>query len=154
MDCALLGPGVDVGVGPVLLRTWSWGWAVSERVLVMVGFGEVGGESVEGGWGCRWVSAVWLLDSNSGRVAGCWWDDEAKAGEAGGVWVEARGRVPDRESSREASAWLVECRCKFRKKLMPRWTPVGRGEGELGGTAVATVGRAGVVVVVNITLPC
>jgi len=114
----------------------------------MVGLGVVGGESVEGGWG--WVSAVWLLDSESGRAAVCWWDDEAKAGEAGGVCVEARGRVPVRESSREASAWLPECRCRFRRKLIPLWTPVGRCEGELG-TAVATVGRAGVVVVVNIT---
>lgn len=35
--CAVLGPGgAVVGVGPVLLRTCSWGWAVSERVLVMV----------------------------------------------------------------------------------------------------------------------
>lgn len=94
---------------------------------------------------------MWLLDSESGRATVCWWDDEAKAGEAGGVCVEARGRVPVRESSREASAWLPECRCRFRRKLIPRWTPVGRCEGELG-TAVVTVGRAGVVVVVNITL--
>jgi hypothetical protein len=99
------------------------------------------------------VSAVWLLDSNSGRGTAGWADEEAKAGEAGGVCVEARGRVPVRESSRGASPWLLECRCRLRKKLMPRWTPVGRGEGELGDTAVA-VGRTGVVVVVNITLPC
>lgn len=59
-----------------------------------------------------------------------------EAGEAGGVWVKARGRGRALESSRGASAWLVECRCRLRKKLIPRWTPVGRDE---GGFVVKTV---------------
>jgi hypothetical protein len=43
-----VGRGVDVGVGPVLLRTVSWGAVVSARVLVMVVLaGEAGGESDE-----------------------------------------------------------------------------------------------------------
>lgn len=47
--------------------------------------------------------------------------------EAGGVCVEARGRARWREeSSRVWSGGLAECRCRFLKKLIPRWTPVGR----------------------------
>jgi hypothetical protein len=46
------GRGVDVGVGPALLRTVSCGAAVSTRVLVMLGAGDAGGESVEGEF-CR-----------------------------------------------------------------------------------------------------
>ena len=42
------GPGVDAGVGPVLLRTVSCGAAVSARFLVMLA-GEAGGESVDEG---------------------------------------------------------------------------------------------------------
>lgn len=107
------------------------------------------------GWGC--ASAVRLLERGfrRGRAGCCCWVGEVRAGEAGGVWVEARGRVPSRESSRVASPWLAcECRCRFLKKLMPRWTPVGRGAGESVERAVGTaVGGAGAAVVVNITFP-
>jgi hypothetical protein len=84
---ALAGPGVEAGVGPLLLRTWSWGWLDSERVLVMFGGGVWGGESLDCGW--DWdsggASAVCLRDSGAWRVLGGGWDEEAKAGDAGGV---------------------------------------------------------------------
>lgn len=101
---------VVAGVGPVLLRTCSWGWAVSERVRVMVSWGEAGGESAGGLWG--WASVVWRRDRGSRRGrGGCWEEGEGRAGEAGGVCVEARGRARWREaSSRVWSGGLAECR--------------------------------------------
>jgi hypothetical protein len=71
----------------------------------------------------------------------------AKGGEAGGVWVEARGR---NGLSRGSSAAPLECRCRFLRKLRPR-RPDGRGDVGLGERAVAaTVGAAGAGAV-NIT---
>lgn len=96
------GAGVAAGVGPVVLRTVSCGAAVSARLLVMLVVGEAAGGSlrVGCGWGCGrvcdwgWASDVCRLEGSAGRTMGRWfWDDEVKAGEAGGVWVEARGRV-------------------------------------------------------------
>lgn len=82
---AFAGPGVEAGVGPVLLRTVRFGIAVSVRFLVMSGLGDTGGEWVS----CRfgWPSAVCLRDNSVGRASGrcCDEDDEAKAGVAGGV---------------------------------------------------------------------
>lgn len=89
------GPGVDVGVGPVLLRTVSCGAAVSARVRVMLFvMGEAGGET-RGRCCCGgWASDVCLLDGCGGRSTRLKSRaEEAKAGETGGVWVAARGRV-------------------------------------------------------------
>lgn len=125
----------------------------------MAGRGEAGGESVGGGWVCACVcacaSAVCLLINEFGRRPGWGCESVVEAGEAGGVWVKARGRVRALESSRGASAWLEECRCRLRKKLIPLWTPVGREEGEfVVMTVAATVWEAaGAAVVVNIPFP-
>jgi hypothetical protein len=140
--------GVDAGVGPVLLRTVSCGAAVSARFLVMLA-GDAGGESLEGGW--FWASvSVWLREGGRGREAALLREEVARAGEAGGVCVAARGRVLGRASSRASSEAPLECRCKFLRKLRPR-LPDGRGEAELGEIGVAaTVGAAGAGAV-NIT---
>jgi hypothetical protein len=78
-------------------------------------------------------------------------EEVARAGEAGGVCVAARGRVLEGlASSRASSAVPLECRWRPRRKLRPRRAE-GRGEGELGEMAVAaTVGAAGAGAV-NIT---
>jgi hypothetical protein len=138
--------GVEAGVGPVLLRTVNWGAAVSARFLVMLA-GEAGGEPLDEGWGCV-LESVCLLESGAGRTTTLV-EEAAKAGEAGGVWVEARGRDGLR-SSRGSSEAPLECRCRFRRKLRPR-RPEGRGEVGLVEMAVAaTVGAAGAGAV-NIT---
>lgn len=112
-----LGRGVVVGVGPALLRTESWGAAVSARVLVMsTTAGDAGGESFGGRFWCRsgWFrGAVWRLDGGEGRADAPWDPEVAAKGEAGGVWVEARGRVlGERASSRGPSGLSAECRCR------------------------------------------
>lgn len=137
------GPGVDAGVGPALLRTVSCGAAVSARFLVMLA-GDAGGGSLDEGWG--WVSvsvSVCLREGGRGRVAALW-EAVAREGEAGGVCVDARGRVLDGlESSRGSSEAPLECRCRFLRKLKPR-RPEGRGIGEFVDTTVeATVGAVG-----------
>jgi hypothetical protein len=138
--------GVEAGVGPVLLRTVSWGAAVSARFLVMLA-GDAGGEPLDDSWICE-LESVCLLEGGAGRTAALV-EEAAKAGEAGGVWVEARGRDGLR-SSRESSVAPLECRCRFLRKLRPR-RPEGLGEAGLGGRAVAaTVGAAGAGAV-NIT---
>ena len=104
--------------------------------------GDVGGESLDEGWG--WVSvSVCLRESGRGRVAALW-EAVAREGEAGGVCVDARGRVLDGlESSRGSSEAPLECRCRFLRKLKPR-RPEGRGTGEfVDKTVEATVGAAG-----------
>lgn len=142
------GPGVDAGVGPALLRTDSCGAAVSARFLVMLS-GDVGGESLGEGCGRASVS-VWRREGGGGRAVVVW-EEGAREGEAGGVCVEARGRVFDgRASSRASSEAPLACKCRFLRKLKPR-RPDGRGEGEVGERAVAaTVGAAGAGAV-NIT---
>jgi hypothetical protein len=87
--------------------------------------------------------SVWLLEGGGGRLT-VLWEEVARNGEAGGVCVEARGRVLDcLASSRGSSAVPPECRCRFLRKLRPR-RPEGRGVGELVDMAVAaTVGAAG-----------
>lgn len=148
---AVVGAGAEAGVGPLVLRTVSCGAVVSARVLVMLAGGEAGGDSLAGGGGgcgcsCGCPSAVTRLERVGGRAMGRLWDEEANAGEAGGVWVEARGRVLG--VSRGSSPGPGEWRCRLRKKLMPRCRPVGRGEGDAGEAVeravAATVGGAGV----------
>lgn len=141
------GPGVDAGVGPALLRTDSCGAAVSARFLVMLS-GDAGGESLGEGCGRASVS-VCLREGGCGRAVGAW-EEAAREGEAGGVCVEARGRVFDGWASRASSEAPLACKCRFLRKLKPR-RPDGRGEGEDGERAVAaTVGAAGAGAV-NIT---
>ena len=111
---------VVVGVGPALLRTDSWGAAVSARVLVMLGgggWGESGGESFAGlcrFWLWLWRGSVCRREGGEGRAeADCDCDGaEAANGDTGGVWVwvEARGRA--RASSRGPSVLSAECRCR------------------------------------------
>lgn len=89
------GPGT-AGVGPVLLRTVRPGADVSERFLVMLA-GVVGGESLGRGGGggggvCVTESSVVCQRDSCGRAAALW-EFVAREGEAGGVWVDARGRV-------------------------------------------------------------
>lgn len=108
---------VVVGVGPALLRTDSWGAAVSARVLVMLsGWGEGGGESFAGL--CRlWRGSVCRREGGEGRAELDWdWGGAVAAnGDTGGVWVwvwvEARGRAA-RASSRGPSVVSAECRCR------------------------------------------
>ena len=82
---------VVVGVGPALLRTDSWGAAVSARVLVMLsGWGDGGGESFAGL--CRlWRGSVCRREGGEGRAELDWdWDwggAVAANGDTGGVWV-------------------------------------------------------------------
>lgn len=113
---------MEVGVGPEVLRTESWGTAVSARVLVMVGgAGVAGGESLVGAGGevfrgsGRSRGAVCRLVSGGGRTAALWDEAEAEAvaakGDAGGVWVLARGRVLGGDA-RGPSAESAECRCR------------------------------------------
>ena len=74
-----------------------------------------------------------------------WCKAVAREGEAGGVWVDARGRVLEglassRGSSSEAP---LECRCRLRRKLKPR-RPDGRLVEDMVDIAVAAVvGAAG-----------
>jgi hypothetical protein len=140
---------VESGVGPELLRTVSCGAAVSARFLVMLE-GVVGGQPLDAGWR-REVLSVCLREGGRGRDAGPV-EEVARAGEAGGVWVDARGRVLELEclgSSRasRSSEWpVVECRCRFLRKLRPRRPDNGRlvDEWEAMDSAVAaTVGAAG-----------
>lgn len=66
-----VGRGVEVGVGPALLRTVSCGAAVSARVLVMLGAGDAGGEAVDGEfWGgpARSSGAVCRREGGEGRA--------------------------------------------------------------------------------------
>lgn len=141
------GPADAVGTGPELLRTVSGGWAVSARFLVMLA-GDAGGESFEG-W--RASVSVCLREGGGGRLAALW-EEVARNGDAGGVCVEARGRVLEclGDSSRGSSAVPPEWRCRFLRKLSPR-RPDGRDTGEFGDIVVAvTVGATGAGAV-NIT---
>lgn len=96
------------GVGPALLRTVRPGAAVSARFLVML-VGDAGGESL-GGWGCVAESSAVCRREGLGRTTALC-DDVAKDGEAGGVWVDARGRVLGGLPSRgPGSSGLPACR--------------------------------------------
>jgi hypothetical protein len=140
------GAGVEAGVGPALLRTVSCGVAISARFLVMLA-GDAGGESLDEGCVCA-LESVCLREGGRGRVAALW-EEAAKEGEAGGVWVDARGR-DGLESSRGSSEAPLECRCRFLRKLRPR-RPEGRGDvGFVEIAVAATVGAAGAGAV-NIT---